>query len=179
MYVCLPCTVWNNFPLIRSSWSRKECKRDFRKKIQKRIQSFKAHIHYRVTHLRNSFFKGPKILGNQYVDKKIRQLHNHKASPFELQPLEWILNAEVGLHHSLKFLVVAVLRSPKNAQFQTSVLTCWRLSSKFKIHSKGCKSNGEALWLWYCLIFLSTYWFSDIFSPFKKHILRWNTLYHH
>ena len=53
---------------------------------------------------------------NQYVDKKIRQFHNHKASPFDLQPLEWILNAEVGLH-GLKYLVVAVLRSPKNAQF--------------------------------------------------------------
>ena len=68
----------------------------------------------------------------------------------------------------------------KNAKFRTSVLRCWRLCklySKFKIHSKGCKSNGEALWLCYCLIFLSTYWFSNIFSPFKKHILRWNTLY--
>ena len=75
------------------------------------------------------------------------QYHNHKDSPFDLQPLEWILKAEAGLH-SLQYLVVAVLRSPKNAQFQTSVLTCsrlWRLSSKFKIHSKGCKSNGEAL----------------------------------
>ena len=27
------------------------------------------------------------------------------------------------------------------------------------------------------LFFLSTYWISHIFSPFKKHILRWNTLY--
>ena len=53
---------------------------------------------------------------NQYVDKKKRQQHNHKASPFDLQPLEWILNAEAGLH-SLKYLVVTVLRSPKNAQF--------------------------------------------------------------
>ena len=89
------------------------------------------------------------------------------------------MNLEAGLH-ILKYLVVAVLRSPKNAKFLTSVLRCWRLcrlSSAFKIHSKGCKSNGEALWLCYCLIFLSTYWFSDIFSPFKKHILRWNTLY--
>ena len=83
---------------------------------------------------------------NQYVDKK-RQLDNHKASPFDLQTLEWSLNAEAGLH-GLKYLVVAVLKSPKNAQFQTSVLTCWRLcrlSSAFKIHSKGCKSNGETL----------------------------------
>ena len=72
---------------------------------------------------------------------------NHKASLFDLKPLEWILNAEAGLH-SLKYLVVAVLRSQKNAKFRTSVLRCWRLcrlSSKFKIHSKGCKSNGEAL----------------------------------
>ena len=53
---------------------------------------------------------------NQYVDKKITQLYNHKASSFDLQPLEWILNAEFGLH-SLKCLVVAVQRSPKNAQF--------------------------------------------------------------
>ena len=78
------------------------------------------------------------MLENQYVDKKIRQYYNHKASPFDLQPLEWILNAEAGLH-SFQYLEVAVLRSPKNAQFQTSVLTCWRLwrlSSKFKIHSK-------------------------------------------
>ena len=84
------------------------------------------------------------------------QYHNHKDSPFDLQPLEWILKAEAGLH-SLQYLVVAVLRSPKNAQFQTSVLTCWRLwrlYSKFKIHSRGCKSNGEALWLCYRLFFL-------------------------
>ena len=71
----------------------------------------------------------------------------------------------------------------KNAKFRTSDLRCWRLcrlSSKLKIHSKGCKSNGEALWLvCYCLISLSTYWFSDIFSPFINHILRWNTLYIH
>ena len=33
------------------------------------------------------------------------QYHNHKDSPFDLQPLEWILNAEAGLH-SLKYLVV-------------------------------------------------------------------------
>ena len=81
---------------------------------------------------------------NQYVDKKKRHWHIHKASPFDLQPLEWILNAEAGL----QYLVVTVQKSPKNAQFQTSFLTCsrlWRLSSKFKIHSKGCKSNGEAL----------------------------------
>ena len=84
---------------------------------------------------------------NQHVDKKKRRQHNHKASPFDLQPLEWILNAEAGLHR-LKYLVVAVLRSPKNAQFWTSVLRCWRLcrlSCAFKIHSKGCMSNGEAL----------------------------------
>ena len=61
---------------------------------------------------------------NQYVDKKIIQYHNHKASPFDLQPLEWILYAEPGLH-SLKYFVVAVLRSTKNAQFRISVLTCW------------------------------------------------------
>ena len=84
---------------------------------------------------------------NQYVDKKKRHWHIHKASPFDLQPLEWILNAKAGLHN-LQYLVVTVLRSPKNAQFQTSFLTSsrlWRLSSKFKIHSKGFKSNGEAL----------------------------------
>ena len=98
-------------------------------------------------HLRMCFLKGLKMSKNQYVDKKKRQLHNHKASLFDLKPLEWILNAEAGLH-SLKYLVVAVLRSQKNAKFRTSVLRCWRLcrlSSKFKIHSKGCKSNGEAL----------------------------------
>ena len=38
------------------------------------------------------------MLENQYVDKKIRQYHNHKASPFDLQPLEWILNLEDSLH---------------------------------------------------------------------------------
>ena len=64
------------------------------------------------------------MLENQYVDKKKRQLHNHKASPFDLQPLEWILNAEAGLH-SLKYLVVAVLRSSKNVQFRTLALSCW------------------------------------------------------
>ena len=104
---------------------------------------------------------------------------NHKASPFDLKPLEWILNAEAGLH-SLKYLVVAVLRSQKNAKFRTSVLRCWRLcrlSSKFKIHSKGCKSNGEALWLWYCLIFLSAYCFSYILRLFIFVIPNQNTLY--
>ena len=62
------------------------------------------------------------------------------------------------------FIVVAVLRSPKNAQFWTSALRCWRLcrlSSAFKIHSKGCKSHGEALWLCCRLFFLCIYWFSD------------------
>ena len=44
------------------------------------------------------FLKGPKMLENQYVDKEIRHYHNHKASPFDLQPLEWILNLEDSLH---------------------------------------------------------------------------------
>ena len=107
------------------------------------------------------------------------QYHNHKDSPFDLQPLEWILKAEAGLH-SLQYLVVAVLRSPKNAQFQTLFLTClrlWRLSSKFKIHSKGFESNGEALWICQCLFFLSTYWFSYILRPFIFVIPNRNTLY--
>ena len=100
-------------------------------------------------HLRMCFLKGLKMSENQNVDKKKKDSmqHNDKASPFDLKPLEWILNAEAGLH-SLKYLVVAVLRSQKKAKFRTSVLRCWRLcrlSSKFKIHSKGCKSNGEAL----------------------------------
>ena len=59
----------------------------------------------------------------------------------------------------------------------TKYLRLWRPASAFKIHSKGCKSNGEALWLCYCLFFLSTYWFSDIFGPLKKLFLRWDTLY--
>ena len=67
---------------------------------------------YSVSHLRNSFFKGPKMSENQYVDKEKRQQHNQKASPFDLQPLEWILNTEAGLH-SLQYLVVIVLRSQK------------------------------------------------------------------
>ena len=37
---------------------------------------------------------------NQYVDKK-------KASPFDLQPVEWILNAEDSLH-SLQYLKTEV-----------------------------------------------------------------------
>ena len=78
---------------------------------------------YRVFHLRMCFLKGLKMSENQYEDKTIRQYHNHKASPFDLQPLEWIFNTDAGLH-SLQYLVVIVLRSPKNAQFQTSVLTC-------------------------------------------------------
>ena len=53
----------------------------------------------------------------------------------------------------------------------------WRPASAFKIYSKGCESNGEALWICQCHFFLSTYWFSDILSTFKKHILRWDTLY--
>ena len=84
---------------------------------------------------------------NQYVDKKIRQQHNHKASPFDLQPLEWILNAEDSLH-SLQHLKTEV----RNLAFfgdlstaTTKYLRLWRPASAFKIHSKGCKSNGEAL----------------------------------
>ena len=53
----------------------------------------------------------------------------------------------------------------------------WRPASAFKIYSKGCESNGEALWICQCRFFLSTYWFSDIFSPFKNLLLRWDTLY--
>ena len=54
----------------------------------------------------------------------------------------------------------------------------WRPASAFKIYSKGCESNGEALWICQCHFFLSTYWFSDIFSPFKNLLLRWDTLYY-
>ena len=100
-----------------------------------------------MSHLGFSFLKGFRMLENQYVDKKIRQFHNHKTSPFDLQPLELILNTETDLH-SLKYLVVIVQRSPENAQFRTSILRCCklcRLSFTFKMHSKGCKSNGEAL----------------------------------
>ena len=51
-----------------------------------------------------------------------------------MKPLEWILNAEAGLH-SLKYLVVAVLRSQKNAKFQlqfwdVGVCVGYPLSSK-------------------------------------------------
>ena len=42
---------------------------------------------------------------------------------FVFLPLEWILNLKASLH-SLQHLVVLVLRSLKNAQFRTSVLTC-------------------------------------------------------
>ena len=52
----------------------------------------------------------------------------------------------------------------------------WRPASAFKIYSKGVRSNGGVLWICHFLIFLSTYWFSDIFSPFKKLLLRWVTL---
>ena len=45
-------------------------------------------IIYRVSHLRISFLKGFEMTANQYVDKKIRQLQNHKASPIDLQPSE-------------------------------------------------------------------------------------------
>ena len=43
-------------------------------------------------------------------------VHVHKVGTFVFLPLEWILNLEAGLH-SLKYLVVAVLRSQKNAKF--------------------------------------------------------------
>ena len=83
----------------------------------------------------------------QYVDKKIRQQHTHKASPFDLQPLEWILNLEDSLH-SLQHLKTEV----RNFAFfcdlgtaTTKYLRLWRPASAFKIHSKGFKSNGEAL----------------------------------
>ena len=52
----------------------------------------------------------------------------------------------IFLEKTKKKPVVIVLRSPKNAQFQTSFLThwrLWRLPSKFKIHSKGKKPNGH------------------------------------
>ena len=87
------------------------------------------------------------MLENQNVDKKKKQQHNHKASPFDLRPLEWILNAEDSLH-SLQHLKTEV----QNCAFlgdlstvTTKYLRLWRPASAFKIHSKGCKSNGEAL----------------------------------
>ena len=117
---------------------------------------------YRVFHLRMCFLKGLKMSENQYVDKKKRQQHNHKASPFDLQPLEWILNLEDSLH-SLQHLKTEVRNFAFFCDLSTATtkyLRLWRPASAFKIHSKGFKSNGEALLLCYCLIFLSTYWFS-------------------
>ena len=55
-------------------------------------------VNYRVFHLRMCFFKGLKMPDNQHVDKKKRHWHIHKASPFDSQQLEWILNVEAGLH---------------------------------------------------------------------------------
>ena len=84
---------------------------------------------------------------NQYVDKKIRQYHNHKASPFDLQPLEWIFNLEDSLH-SLEHLKTEVRNFAFFCDLSTATTKYWRLwrpASAFKIHSKGCKSNGEAL----------------------------------
>ena len=55
-----------------------------------------------------------------------------------------------------KKLVVIVLRSPKNAQFLTSVLTrwrLWRLSSKFNLHSKRKKTNPPTWGTCTCPIF--------------------------
>ena len=81
---------------------------------------------------------------NQYVDKKIRQQHNHKASPFDLQPLEWILNAEDSLH-SLQHLKTEVQNCAFFGDISTAKIKLWRPASVLKTHSKGCKSNGEAL----------------------------------
>ena len=84
---------------------------------------------------------------NQYVDKKIRQKHNHKASPFDLQPLEWILNLEDSLH-SLQHLKTEVRNFAFFCDLSTATtkyLRLWRPASALKIHSKGFKSNGEAL----------------------------------
>ena len=70
-------------------------------------------------------------------------VHVVQVGKFVFLPLEWILKLEAGLHH-LKYLVIAVLRSPNTAKFRTSVLKCWRLcrlSSMFKIHSKGKKKQ--------------------------------------
>ena len=102
---------------------------------------------YRVFHLRMCFLKGLKMSENQYVDKKIRQQHNHKASPFDLQPLEWILNLEDSLH-SLQHLKTEVRNFAFFCDLSTATtkyLRLWRPASAFKIHSKGFKSNGEAL----------------------------------
>ena len=126
---------------------------------------------YRESHLRNSFFKGPKMSENQYVDKKKRRQHNHKASPFDLQPLEWILNLEDSLH-SLQHLKTEVRNFAFFCDLSTATtkyLRLWRPASAFKIHSKGCQSNGETLQLYRRLFFLSTYWFSDIFGPLKNY----------
>ena len=98
------------------------------------------------------------------------QWHNYKASPFDLQPLESILNLEDSLH-SLQHLKTEVRNFAFFCDLNTATtkyLRLWRPASAFKIHSKGFKSNGEDLWLCYRLFFLSTYWFSDIFIPFKK-----------
>ena len=108
---------------------------------------FPIHFCYRVFHLRMCFLKGLKMSENQYVDKKIRQQHNHKASPFDLQPLEWILNLEDSLH-SLQHLKTEVRNFAFFCDLSTATtkyLRLWRPASAFKIHSKGFKSNGEAL----------------------------------
>ena len=83
----------------------------------------KQNLTYRVFHLRMSFLKVLKMSENQYVDKKIRQ-------------------------HSLQHLKTEV----RNLAFfgdlstaTTKYLRLWRPAFAFKIHSKACKSNDEAL----------------------------------
>ena len=79
--------------------------------------------------------------------KKVWHDHNHKASPFDLQPLEWILNAEDSLH-SLQHLKTEVRNFAFFCDLSTATtkyLRLWRPAFVFKIHSKGRKSTGEAL----------------------------------
>ena len=83
---------------------------------------------------------------NQYVDKKTRQQHNHKTSPFDLQPLEWILNLEDN-PHSLQHVKTEVRNCVIFGDLSTVTSKYWRLwrpASALKIHSKVCKSNAKS-----------------------------------
>merc|ERR1719266_2923041 len=64
----------------------------------------------------------------------MRQWHNHKASPFDLQPLEWILNLEDTLH-SLQHLKTEVRNFAFFCDLSTATtkyLRLWRPA----LHSK-------------------------------------------
>ena len=74
-----------------------------------------------------------------------RYVHVLLVGDFVVLPLEWILNLEAS-QHSLQHVKTEVRNCAFFSDLSTITTKCWRLwrpASKFKIHSKGKKTNAH------------------------------------